>query len=86
MASGRDTVAISVHQDGRYPHEPVFAELEPIAVAAGGRPHWGKWHRLDAPALARVYPEWERFRAIRRGLDPAGVFLSPYLRTLLGED
>jgi len=85
MAHGRDTVAISVHQDGRYAHEPVFAAVEPIAVEAGGRPHWGKWHRLDASSLARVYPEWERFRSIRRGLDPHGVFLSPYLRALLGE-
>jgi FAD/FMN-containing dehydrogenase len=85
MASGRETVSISVHQDGRYPHEPVFAALEPIAVEAGGRPHWGKWHRLTAPALARVYPGWERFRAIRRGLDPGGVFQGPYLQALLGE-
>lgn len=85
MAHGRDSAAISVHQDGRSAPEPVFAALEPIAVEAGGRPHWGKWHRLEAPALARVYPEWERFRAIRRGLDPAGVFLSPALRALLGE-
>ncbi|HSJ98512.1 MAG TPA: D-arabinono-1,4-lactone oxidase [Myxococcota bacterium] len=85
MANGRETVTISVHQDGRYAHEPVFAALEPIAVEAGGRPHWGKWHRLEASALSRVYPEWERFRAIRRGLDPGGLFLSPPLRSLLGE-
>lgn len=85
MAHGRDTVAISVHQDGRFPHEPVFAALEPIAVEAGGRPHWGKWHRLEAKQLERVYPEWERFRTIRRQLDPNGVFLSPYLRRVLGE-
>ncbi len=85
MAHGRDTVAISVHQDGRFAHEPVFAELEPIAVEAGGRPHWGKWHRLEAKQLERVYPEWERFRAIRRHVDPSGLFLSPYLRRVLGE-
>jgi FAD/FMN-containing dehydrogenase len=86
MASGRDTVSISVHQDGRRPHEPVFAALEPIAVEAGGRPHWGKWHRLAARELARVYPGWEQFRAVRRGLDPSGVFLGPYLRALLDEE
>lgn len=85
MAHGRETVSISVHQDGRFAPEPPFAAVEAIAVEAGGRPHWGKWHRLDAAALARVYPEWERFRAIRRGLDPHGVFLSPSLRALLGE-
>lgn len=85
MAHGRDTVSISVHQDGRFAHQPVFAALEPIPVEAGGRPHWGKWHRIEAEPLARVYPEWERFRAIRRRLDPTGVFLSPYLRRLLGE-
>jgi FAD/FMN-containing dehydrogenase len=86
MAQGRETVSISVHQDGRFAPEPPFAAVEPIAVEAGGRPHWGKWHRLGAASLARVYPEWERFRAIRRGLDPSGVFLSPSLRALLGDD
>ncbi|MEB2343274.1 MAG: FAD-binding protein [Deltaproteobacteria bacterium] len=85
MAHGRETVSISVHQDARLAPEPLFAALEPIAVEAGGRPHWGKWHRLDAEGLSRVYPGWGRFRAIRRGLDPRGVFLSPALRTLLGE-
>jgi FAD/FMN-containing dehydrogenase len=85
MAHGRATAAISVHQDGRRAHAAVFADLEPIFWEHGGRPHWGKWHRLEAPALARAYPGWERFRAIRRNRDPAGVFLSPYLRRLLGE-
>lgn len=84
MASGRDTASISVRQDARQPAEPLFAALEPIAVEAGGRPHWGKWHRLDAARLARLYPDWERFRAIRRGLDPGGVFLGRPLHALLG--
>jgi FAD/FMN-containing dehydrogenase len=85
MAHGRETVSISVHQDGRFAHDAVFADLEPIAVEAGGRPHWGKWHRLRAAQLARVHPGWQRFRAVRKRLDPEGAFLSPYLRALLGE-
>jgi hypothetical protein len=31
-----------------------------------------------------VYPQWDRFLEQRARLDPDGVFLSPYLRQLLG--
>jgi FAD/FMN-containing dehydrogenase len=82
-AYGRATCAISVHQDGRYEHASVFADLEPIFWEHGGRPHWGKWHRCDAARLAPLYPRWEAFAALRAELDPGDRFLSAGLRTLL---
>lgn len=82
-AHGRATCAISVHQDGRKPHEAVFADLEPIFWEHGGRPHWGKWHRCDAARLAPLYPRWSEFLALRARRDPEGRFLNAHLRSLL---
>jgi FAD/FMN-containing dehydrogenase len=46
------------------------------------RVHWGKLHYLTPAQLAERYPEGERFIAIRRELDPEGVFLNEHLRPL----
>lgn len=83
-AHGRATAAISVHQDGRFPYEPVFRDVEPIFAEHGGRPHWGKVHFREAAGLAPVYPQWEAFARVRAELDPAGRFLNEHLHRLLG--
>jgi len=83
-AAGRETVTLSVHQDGRLPYRELFEDVEPIFWAYGGRPHWGKIHTLGARALRDLYPEWDRFLAVREELDPAGRFLNPHLRELFG--
>lgn len=82
-AYGRATCAISVHQDGRKPHEDLFADLEPIFWEHGGRPHWGKWHRCDAKRLAGRHPRLADFAALRERLDPDGRLLNAHLRALL---
>ena len=83
-AHGRDSVYVAVHQYRGMPHEDYFAGVEAIFRNHGGRPHWGKMHTRTAADLAPLYPRWEAFRDVRRRLDPRGVFLSPYLRTVLG--
>ena len=54
----------------------------------GARYHWGKFlpppSAADPGALVRSYPEWPRFEALRRELDPGGIFLTRYLREHLG--
>lgn len=50
--------------------------------AAGGLAHWGKYQPLTRAELDQVYPDADRFRQIRRELDPAGVFLNDHLRAL----
>jgi FAD/FMN-containing dehydrogenase len=62
-----------------------FDAAEAIVRAYGGRPHWGKMHSLTARELRPLYPHWDDFQTVRRRLDPAGLFLNAYLRTLLGE-
>ncbi|MGD9893392.1 MAG: D-arabinono-1,4-lactone oxidase [Dehalococcoidia bacterium] len=81
-AYGRSTVTISIHQDARYPYEPFFDDIEPIFLAHGGRPHWGKIHSLTSGALRDLYPQWDLFAAERRAVDPDGRFMNDYLRSL----
>jgi FAD/FMN-containing dehydrogenase len=81
-AHRRDSVAISLHQDARLECDPFFADCEPIFAEHGGRPHWGKLHNRSSAELAALYPRWDDFRALRRELDPRGVFLNDYLRGL----
>lgn len=81
---GRDTVALSIHQDAKLPCDEFFADVESIFREHGGRPHWGKIHNLRARDLAPLYPMWERFLEVRKRLDPRGVFLNDHLRELFG--
>lgn len=81
---GRDSVHISVHQYVGMPWERYFDAVQAICLNHGGRPHWGKVHSLAAPQLARLYPRWDDFLALRERMDPAGRFLTPYLRKLFG--
>ena len=46
------------------------------------RVHWGKLHYLTAEQLRTRYPRAADFVALRRELDPHGVFLNDHLREL----
>jgi len=81
---GRDSVHISVHQFQGMPFERYFDGVQAICLDHGGRPHWGKVHSLKAAQLARLYPRWDDFLALRERMDPHGRFLTPYLRQLFG--
>ena len=81
---GRDSVHISVHQYCGMPFEAYFDAVQAICLNHGGRPHWGKVHSLKAAQLARLYPRWDDFLALREKMDPKGLFLTSYLRGLFG--
>jgi FAD/FMN-containing dehydrogenase len=81
-ASGRPTVAISIHQGNKLPHAEFFADAEVIFRRHQGRPHWAKMHSLGCRDLKELYPEWSRFQAVRTRLDPRGRFLNEHLRQL----
>jgi FAD/FMN-containing dehydrogenase len=83
-ATGRDTVTLSVHQDGSLPYRDFFEDVEPIFWNYAGRPHWGKIHTLTADRLRALYPEWDSFLAVREELDPQGRFLNAHLREIFG--
>ena len=83
-ASGRDSAYIAAHVPAGTDPGPWFAALEAIAGDAGGRPHWGKLHGLDADVLRTRYPRFADFVAVRDRLDPGGVLSNGYLDRVLG--
>ncbi len=83
-ASERETGYLAVHVYKGMPHEPYFRGVEAIMDSLEGRPHWGKLHFQTADTLAPRYPEWDRFQAVRRRLDPEGRFANRYTDRVLG--
>ena len=62
-------------------HKPYFAAYERIMVALRGRPHWAK--AFGPTPLRALYPQWGAFCALRRTLDPGGLFLNDWARRVL---
>ena len=83
-AYGRDTCYVAVHMAHGVPYEEYFRRVEDVMNGLEGRPHWGKLHFQTAATLAPRYPEWDRFQAVRRKLDPDGCFANAYLDRVLG--
>ena len=83
-AHERDVCWIAVHQFAGLDFERYFRAVEEVLIGFGGRPHWGKRHFRTAEELRGAYPEWDRFAAVRRRLDPAGTFTNAYVERVLG--
>lgn len=75
----RDSATIAVHQYHKVDTAELFETCEAIFRLYDGRPHWGKRHTRSGHEFAALYPEFERFRALRRELDPGAKFLNSYL-------
>ncbi|MFA5885797.1 MAG: FAD-binding oxidoreductase [Acidimicrobiia bacterium] len=56
--------------------------LDRMVLDAGGRIYLAKDSRLDGAHLDRMYPDLDRFRALRARVDPAGVLQSDLARRL----
>ena len=83
-AQGRPTGYIAVHQYRGMEFESYFRGVETIMDEYDGRPHWGKRHYQSAATLRPRYPGFDRFLAVREGLDPERKFENDYLRRVLG--
>jgi len=83
-ANGRDSCYIAIHVFEGTPYQQYFSAVEDIMDDYGGRPHWGKLHFQKAETLEPRYPEWKAFQAVRKRLDPDGMFSNPYLDRVLG--
>ncbi len=83
-SSGRDSLYLAFHVPARADHAMYFAGVEEVLRAFDGRPHWGKMHTLEADDLAKAYPRFEEFLALRDRLDPHRLFANPYLERVLG--
>jgi L-gulonolactone oxidase len=83
-AYGRRTGYVAVHRFHREPFAAYFRAVEDIALAAGGRPHWGKLHTATGTALAGRYPRFADAAVVRRRVDPGGLFSNRWVRRLVG--
>ncbi len=79
---GGPRISIALHTDAAEDHARYFSAIEPLLLEAGGRPHWGKMHNLTYKELSRLYPDFDRFCALREQMDPGGKFLTPALAKL----
>ena len=83
-AHGRASGSTAGHRYCRKDPTAYFAAFEPIMLAHGGRPHWGKMHTLGASDFAERYPRFADFVALRDRLDPDRRFTNAYLDRVLG--
>jgi FAD-linked oxidoreductase len=83
-ASGRDSAYVAVHMPAATNYRAYFALVAGLMDDAGGRPHWGKLHTLDAGALRSRYPSFNAFASVRRRVDPHGLFANAELDRILG--
>jgi L-gulono-1,4-lactone dehydrogenase len=83
-AHGGDRAYLAVHLSPRRHDLRFFAAVEAALADLDARPHWGKLHGLTAAELARRYPRWEAFQAVRHRFDPAGTFVNDHLDRVLG--
>ncbi|MGD0864886.1 MAG: D-arabinono-1,4-lactone oxidase [Rhizomicrobium sp.] len=78
----RESATIAVHQYHKVDTTALFTACEAIFRKYDGRPHWGKRHTRTAGEFAARYPEFERFRSLRKKLDPTGKFLNAHLKAI----
>lgn len=80
--NGGARISIAVHCYHKDAFDFLFTDVEPIFQKYGGRPHWGKLNSMTAAQAREWYPDFEKFAALRRELDPDGRFLNGYLSDL----
>ncbi|MGA8988667.1 FAD-binding protein [Aeromicrobium sp.] len=62
--------------------DQLLSHLDALVATAGGRVYLAKDSRMSADAVRRMYPRLEEFLALRRRVDPDGVFRSDLSRRL----
>ena len=80
----RESAVISVSGQPGTDYWPFLHAVDEVFARFDGRPHWGKLFFMTPDRMERLFPELDHFRAIRRELGPAGMFLSDLLRPLVG--
>lgn len=83
---GKDSLVMSFHVYKGIPSDPLFDWLKEEMKAWEGRPHWGKVNKLSHTELRELYPDMDKFLAVREKYDPNRVFMNKFLQErFLGE-
>lgn len=80
--NGGNRISVAVHCYHKDAFDFLFTDVEPIFQKYGGRPHWGKLNSMTAAQARAWYPDFDKFAALRRELDPDGRLLNGYLSDL----
>ena len=83
-AQGADTCQIGAYTTDGPDCASYFAKFWQVMRPLGARPHWGKELDHDAAELRPLYPDFDRFVALRDAFDPDRVFGGPFLARTLG--
>ncbi|MHC9044379.1 D-arabinono-1,4-lactone oxidase [Microbacterium saperdae] len=78
----RRSLVISVSGEPGTAYQPFLQAVHDVLLGYQARPHWGKLHLFDRAQLEHVLPRHGDFVALRRQLDPNGMFLNDPLRPL----
>jgi FAD/FMN-containing dehydrogenase len=76
------TVAISLSAAPGTDYWDYLRSIDALLSQFNARVHWGKLHFLTPEHLYALYPKADEFIAVRRELDPQGIFLNDHLRRL----
>lgn len=76
------TTVISVSGKPGTDYWAYLRSVDALLSDFGARVHWGKLHFLTPERLHELYPRADDFIALRRELDPEGLFLNHHLRAL----
>ena len=78
----RPSIVMSISGTPGSDYWPYLRKADALFDSYDGRPHWGKLHFMTPDRLARLFPRYEDFKALRRTIDPQGLFLNPHLEPL----
>jgi FAD/FMN-containing dehydrogenase len=76
------TTVISVSGKPGTDYSGYLRSVDALLTDFQARVHWGKLHFLTPERLHALYPRAADFIALRRELDPEGIFLNRHLRSL----
>jgi len=76
------TVVISVSGTPGTDYWAYLRSVDALLAGFDARVHWGKLHFMTPERLHELYPRADDFIALRRELDPHGMFLNDHLRPL----
>nr|QBK87116.1 MAG: D-arabinono-1,4-lactone oxidase [Marseillevirus LCMAC201] len=92
MTSGRESVFINIFQPAKNATDPLvlslFRDFQNLLTSKYfGRPHWGKYNEMTPELTEKLYGKanFDHFNAVRKQLDPNGVFSNDYIKRALGD-
>lgn len=83
-AYGRDVCCLRASASGRFVTEEYFPAFHRLMNGLDARPHLGMVQLYEPGALLDVFPRARDFAALRRRLDPTGMFVNEFVARLFG--